>query len=162
MVRLSPTAENLKMHEAGLESEFPLDMWTLTVPTIKTRDIIVLYDQDDNESFRYEVSNVIRNNLILGLDGGQHLNTFRIRKFDTAYQIPVFGDTSDFPTTFNTSIGMAPGIPPHTHTVQTSEKITSISQLNEITGVAQGHNHPINSGIVMEVLDHTHTIILPS
>ena len=39
-VRLGPTAENLKMQEAGLESEFPLDMWTLTVPTIKTRDII--------------------------------------------------------------------------------------------------------------------------
>ena len=160
-VRLGPTAENLKMHDAGLESEFPLDMWTLTVPTIHTRDIIVLFDQDGNESFRYEVSNVIRNNIILGLDGGQHLNTFRIRKFDPAYQIRIFRDTSDFPSTFNTSIGFLAGIP-HTHTIVTSEKIASVSQLNETTGISQGHNHQVVNGSVMEVLGHTHQIVLPT
>ena len=55
---------------------------------------LVLFDQDDNESFRYEVGDVVRNNTILGLDGGQHLKTFRIRKTDPAYQIRVFRDTS--------------------------------------------------------------------
>jgi hypothetical protein len=161
-VHLTPTAENLKMHEAGLESEFPLDMWTLTVPTIHTRDVIVLFDQDDNESFRYEVSNVIRNNLILGLDGGQHLNTFRVRKYDPIYQIPIFANTSDFPTTFNTSISSAGGLPPHTHTIVTSEKITSVSQLNEITGISFGHSHGIWAGKLKEAVGHTHQIILPT
>lgn len=160
-VRVGPTAENLKMHEAGLESEFPLDMWTLTVPTIKTRDVIVLFDQNDNEEFRYEVSDVVRNNTILGLDGGQHLKTFRIRKFDPAYQIRVFRNTSDFPQKLNTSIAFVPGIPPHTHEIVINEKIMSVSQINQTTAVSQGHNHPIVNGQVMEVLGHTHEIILP-
>lgn len=160
MVRPGPTAENLKMHEAGLESEFPLDLWTLTVPTIKTRDVLILFDQDDNEEFRYEVGDVIRNNTILGLDGGQHLKVFRIRKFDPAYQIRVFRNTADFPSKLNTSISFVPGIPPHTHEIVINEKIMSVSQINQTTAVSQGHNHPVINGEVMEVLGHTHQIII--
>ena len=161
LVRPGPTAENLKMHEAGLESEFPLDIWTLTVPTIKTRDILILFDQDDNEEFRYEVADVIRNNTINGLDGGQHLKTFRVRKTDPAYQIRVFRNTADFPAKLNTSLGFAPGIPPHSHEIVINEKVLSVSQINQTTALSQGHNHPIVNGQVMEVLGHTHTIILP-
>jgi hypothetical protein len=162
MVRTGPTAENLKMYEAGMESEYPLDIWTLTVPTIKTRDVLVLFDQDDNEEFRYEVAAVTRNNTILGLDGGQHLATFRVRKFDPIYQIRIFRDTSDFPSTLQTSLGFSVGLPPHTHNIVINEKVLSVNQINQTTDVAQGHNHPIVNGQVMEVLGHTHTIILPS
>lgn len=160
-VRVGPTEENLKMYEAGLESEFPLDVWTLTVPTIKTRDVLVLFDQDGNEEFRYEVAGVTRNNTINGLDGGQHLKTFRVRKFDPIYQIRIFRDTSSFPAKLNTSLGFAVGIPPHTHEIVINEKILSVSQINQTTALSQGHNHPIVNGQVMEVLGHTHTIILP-
>ena len=160
-VRTSPTVENLKMREAGLESEYPLNLWTLTVPTIKTRDIIVLFDQDDNEEFRYEVSDVTRNNTILGLDGGQHFTVFRIRKFDPAYQIRIFRNTADFPSNLSTSIGFVPGIPPHTHNVRINEKIMSVSQINQTTDISQGHDHPIIDGVVMEALGHSHIIILP-
>jgi hypothetical protein len=160
-IRLGPTAENLKMYEAGMESEFPVDMWTLTVPTIKTRDIIVTFDQDDNESFRYEVANVTRNNTILGLDGGQKMTTFRIRKTDPAYQIRIFRDTSDFPQTLTTSLAFAVGLPPHNHRVIRNEKAPST--WSQTTQVAQGHNHPIiiknNLPVLMEVLGHTHQII---
>jgi hypothetical protein len=163
LVRLGPTAENLRMQEAGLESTFPLDMWTLTVPTVKTRDVIVLFDQDDNESFRYEVGDVIRNNTILGLDGGQHLKTFRIRKTDPAYQIRIFRNTSEFPETFNTSLGFTAGIPVHSHMVTRNEK--DPSTWSQTTQISQGHNHPvlIKNGlpVVMEVLSHTHQIIIP-
>jgi hypothetical protein len=159
-VRPGPTAENLKMREAGLESEYPLNLWTLTVPTIKTRDVLVLFDQDDNEEFRYEVSDVTRNNTILGLDGGQHLATFRVRKFDPIYQIRIFRNTAMFPSKLNTSISFVPGIPPHTHQITISEKIVSVNQINQTTAISQGHNHPIVNGEVMEVLGHTHTIIL--
>ena len=161
LVRLGPTAENLKMYEAGLESEFPLDIWSLTVPTIKTRDLLVLFDQNDNESFRYEVGDVTRNITILGLDGGQHLKTFRVRKTDPAYQVRIFRDTSEFPQTLNTSLGFSPGLPPHAHTIQVNENVLSVSQINQTTGVSQGHNHPIVNGVVMTVLGHTHQIILP-
>lgn len=163
LVRTGPTEENLKMYEAGLESEFPQDIWTLTVPTIKTRDILVLFDQNNNEEFRYEVAGVTRNNTINGLDGGQHLKAIRIRKFDTAYQIKVFRDTSDFPSKLNTSIGFAVGIPPHSHTITKSEK--DPSAWNQLTSVSQGHNHIVQfdhqSGSlkVLETLAHFHDIV---
>ena len=161
LVRVGPTEENLKRHEAGMESEFPIDLWTLTVPTIKTRDIIIMFDQDNNEEFRYEVAGVTRNNTIIGLNGGQHMKAIRIRKFDPAYQIRVFRDTSEFPSKLNTSISFVPGIPPHLHTCVTSEKIVSISQINQTTSISQGHSHSVVNGVVMEALGHTHTIILP-
>lgn len=160
-VRLSPTDETLKVYEAGLESEFPLTMWTLTVPTIKMRDVIVLFDQNNNESFRYEVAAVTRNQTFLGLDGGQLLKTFRVRKTDPIYQIRIFRDTSDFPSTLNTSLGFTPGLPPHSHSVVVNEKVLSVSQINQTTGIAQGHNHPIIAGVVQTVLGHNHQIILP-
>jgi hypothetical protein len=161
LVRPGPADENLKMTEAGLESELPLELWTLTVPTIKTRDIIILFDQDNNEEFRYEVMSATRNNTIVGLQGGQKLRVQRIRKTDPAYQIRVFRDTSMFPSKLNTTIGMVVGkIPPHTHQIVVNEGITSLTQINQTTAVAQGHNHPIIDGVVMEVLGHTHSIIL--
>lgn len=161
LVRPGPTEENLKMYEAGLESEFPLELWTLTVPTIKTRDVLIMFDQDGNEEFRYEVMGVTRNNTIVSLNGGQKLRVQRIRKYDPAYQIRAIKDTSMFPSQLNTNIGMASGIPPHTHTIVVNEGITMLSQVNQTTGVSQGHNHPIVNGEVIPVLGHTHTIILP-
>lgn len=161
LVRPGPTEENLKIYEAGLESEFPVDLWTLTVPTIKTRDVLVMFDMDDNEEFRYEVMGVTRNNTIAGLQGGQKFKAMRIRKTDPAYQIRVFRNTAEFPSKLNTSIGFVPGIVPHTHEIVINEGILSVSQINQTTAVSQGHNHPIVNGQVMEVLGHTHTIILP-
>lgn len=162
LVRPDPTDENLKMYEAGLESEFPLGLWTLTVPTVKTRDVIVLFDQDDNEEFRYEVNTVTRNNTILGLNGGQHFKVIRIRKFDPAYQIRIFRNTSDFPSKLNTSISFVPGIPPHTHTIVRNEH--DPSTWSQTTSVSQGHNHPviIKNGlpVVMIAVGHNHQIII--
>lgn len=159
-VRLNPADEGLKMYEAGLESEFPVGMWTLTTPTIKMRDVLILFDQNNNESFRYEVSTVTRNQTFMGLSGGQLLHTFRVRKTDPIYQIRVFRDTSDFPSTLNTSLGFSPGLPPHSHTIVVNEKILAVCQINQTTGVSQGHNHPIVNGVVQTVLGHTHQIII--
>ncbi len=162
MVRPGPAEENLKMQEAGLESEFNMDLWTLTVPTIKNRDIIVMFDMDDNEEFRYEVAGVTRNNTVVELQGGQKLRVQRIRKFDPAYQIRVFRNTSMFPSKINTTIGMTTGIPPHTHTVTRNEK--DPGTWSQTTAVSQGHNHPVivQNGqlVVMEALGHTHEIII--
>jgi hypothetical protein len=145
-----------------MESEFQQDMWTLTVPTIKMRDVLVLFDQDNNEEFRYEVADVTRNKTILGLDGGQTMKTFRIRKTDPAYQIRIFRDTSDFPQTLNTSLGFSPGLPPHTHAITKNQN--DPSTWSQTTQTSQGHNHPIlikdGRPIVMEALNHTHQIII--
>lgn len=161
LVRTGPTEENLKMYEAGLESEYPVDLWTLTVPTIKTRDVLIMFDINDNEEFRYEVMGVTRNNTLAGMQGGQKFRAMRIRKTDPAYQIRVFRNTSDFPSKLNTSIGFVPGIVPHTHEIVINEKILTVSQINQTTAISQGHNHPIVNGQVMEALGHTHQIILP-
>jgi hypothetical protein len=160
MVRVGPADEDVKMYEGGLESEFPTELWTLTVPTIKDRDVLVLFDQEDNEEFRYEVLSVTRNNTLFGQMGGQKMKVQRIRKYDPAYQIRVFRDTAMFPTKLNTTIGFAVGIPPHTHEIVISEKILSSSQINQTTAIIQGHNHQICAGVVQQVLGHTHAILL--
>lgn len=162
LVRIGPTEETLKMYEAGLESEYPLDLWTLTVPTIKPRDVIIMFDQDDNEEFRYEVTTVTRNNTIIGLQGGQHFKALRIRKTDPAYQIRTFKNTANFPTKLNTSIGFVPGIVPHIHTITRNE--TDSMNWSQTTSVSQGHSHPVlfkdGKLIVMTVLGHDHQIII--
>jgi len=160
LVRTSPADDSVKMYEAGLESELNLDLWTLTVPTIHQRDIVVLFDVDDNEEFRYEVGSVTRNNTIIGMEGGQKFKGMRIRKTDPAYQIRIFRNTAMFPSKLTTTIGFSSGIPPHTHEIVINEGILSTNQINQTTNVVQGHSHPIISGEVMEVLGHKHNIIL--
>jgi len=161
LVRISPSDENLKMYESGLESELALDIWTLTVPTIKSRDIIILFDIDDNEEFRYEVLTVTRNTTILGMQGAQKMKVSRIRKTDPAYQIRAFRNTSELPSKFNTTIGLTTGISPHTHECVRNEK--DISTWSQTTSVSQGHNHQVvyknNELIVMTGLGHNHRII---
>lgn len=160
LVRPAPAEDNLKMLEAGLESEFNTEFWTLSSPTIKNRDIIVLFDIDGNEEFRYEVMSVTRNNTVTSLQGGQKMRVQRIRKTDPAYQVRLFTDTAKFPSKLNTTIGMTANIPPHTHEIVINENTTSLSQINQTTSVMQAHNHPIVNGEIIAVLGHTHSIIL--
>jgi len=144
-----------------LESTLQPNCWGLAVPTIKERDFIVRFDEDGNEEFRYEVLNVTRNKLLLDQTGVQKFVAQRVRKTDILYQVKVFDDTSMFPGVIYTSIESSLGIPPHSHQLEISEKITSISQINQLTGVAAGHNHIIENGSVIETLGHSHTILLP-
>jgi hypothetical protein len=162
MVKVNPADEQTKQYDSGLESELPIGLWTLTIPTIKTRDIIILFDLAGEEEFRYEVATVSRNNTILGQEGGQLIKAARIRKFDPAYQIRTFDDTSMFPYDIITGIGMAiPGIPPHTHSVRANE--TDPSKWSQMTGVSQGHNHMLivegGNLTVLPALGHTHKIL---
>lgn len=163
LVRVGPADEDVKMQEAGLESEFTLDMWTLTVPTIKDRDIVILFDMEGNEEFRYEVLSVNRNNTIVGLQGMQKFRAQRIRKYDVAYKIKAFRDTSTLPEKLMTGVGSAlPGIVPHTHEIVITNQ--NPSNFGQLTSINQGHNHPViwkdGQLQVVEVLGHTHTIIL--
>ncbi len=161
MVRVGPVNENLKVYDSGMESELPADMWTLTVPTIYNRDIIVLFDLAGNEEYRYEVMAVGRNNTFLGMEGGQKFATTRIRKTDPAYQIPIFKDTSKIPKTVTTTISSVTGILPHTHTIVTNESSNLL--FTQMSSVSQGHNHPVevvNGTITMlPALNHTHQIL---
>jgi hypothetical protein len=161
MVRFSPTDDDLKMYEAGLESEFTSDVWTLTVPTIKDRDVIVRFDQDDNQEFRYEVLSVNRNRTLTRLEGAQKFRVQRVRKTDVIYQIPVFNNTQYYPTILQTDATTSLGLPSHTHTFQWSENGNGLAQQN--SGVSFGHNHLMYLGadgnpVVQTILGHTHTL----
>jgi hypothetical protein len=162
MVRFGPANDDLKPYEPGWESELIADCWTLTVPTVKDRDFLVRFDQDDNEEYRYEILSVDRNRTLFRLEGVQKFRAQRVRKFDPIYQVRVFRNTQYLPQTLNTSISGTTGIPLHSHTIVVNENITSLSQINQTTGISFGHNHSIVNGVIDPiVLGHTHTIILP-
>lgn len=164
MVRFSPSDEDLKMQEAGLESELITECWTLTVPTIKDRDILVRFDMDGNEEYRYEVLTVNRNRTALQLEGAQKMRVQRIRKTDVAYQINAFRNTATMPAKVNTTLVNAYGIGPHKHEIVTNEK--TIDNFSQLTSIVQGHNHQVQYNSltgkleVLETLGHTHEIII--
>lgn len=161
MVRFSPADDDLKPYEGGLESELMSDVWTLTVPTVKDRDFIVRFDQDNNEEYRYEILSVNRNRTLTQLEGAQKFKVQRVRKFDPIYSVRVFRNTIYFPQQINTTASSTIGIPSHSHTIQINENVTSVTQINQLTGISFGHNHPIIDGKIMPVLHHTHEIVLP-
>lgn len=164
LVRFSPADEDVKVYDAGWESELITEAWTLVIPTINDRDILVRYDVADNEEYRYEVLTVNRQKTVLGQSGGQKMRVQRIRKTDIAYQIPVFKNTQNLPSNLETSLTVSPGLLPHKHTIRVNE--TNISNFNQMTSVEQGHTHqvkynPSNGQLeVLPSLNHTHMIII--
>jgi hypothetical protein len=163
LVRFGPTVEDYERQDGGIENKFIPDCWTLVTPVLKDSDIIIRFNEDGTEEFRYEVANVTRNRTVLEESGAQKFSAIRIRKTDPVYQWRAIRDTSTIPTNLNTSMGGVAGpggIPPHMHAIVVNEGITMLSQVNQTTSVVQGHNHPIVNGIVTEVLGHTHTIML--
>jgi hypothetical protein len=160
MVRFSPVIDDLMAMDSGLESTMQPDCWTICVTSLKDRDFIIRFDENNDEEFRYEILNVTRNKLLLNQTGVQKFVAQRIRKTDVLYMAKSFSNTEYMPTSIQTSISGSVGIPPHSHSIQTSEQITSVSQINQLTGVAAGHNHVVQNGVIIEVLGHTHTIVI--
>lgn len=161
MVRFSPVVDDLMATDSGLESTMQPDCWTLCVTSLKDRDFIIRFDENNDEEFRYEILNVTRNKLLLNQTGVQKFVAQRIRKTDVLYQVKTFDNSEYMPTTLQTSISSSTGIPPHNHSFQISnDKTTSLSQINQLTGVAAGHNHTIFAGKVLPTLGHSHEILI--
>lgn len=165
MVRTGPYPDNLKFHDAGLESESILDLWVLPVPSIKVKDFIIRYNKEGVEEFRYEIIDVSRNVLFDEVLGVQKIRAQRVRKTSPIYAWKALPNAATMPTEISTSIGLLAGPNgtqiPHTHTIIINENITSINQINQTTSVAAGHNHIIKNGQVLEEFGHSHIIILP-
>ena len=163
MFRFGPTKEDFKRDESGLENSFIPNCWTLVTPTIKDGDFIIRFNQDGTEEWRYEIIDVDRNRTLLQESGAQKFTAVRVRKTDPICQVRSILDTSKIPSEILTSIGMVPGpggIPPHVHRCVINEKTKSISQINQLTSVDQGHSHSIINGVVIAVLDHDHKIVI--
>ena len=165
LVRFGPTKEDFKRDDAGIENSYIPNCWTLVIPTIKDGDFIIRFNQDGTEEWRYEVIDVERNRTLLQESGAQKFTAVRVRKTDPICQVRAIRDTSTLPREILTSIGMVlgpGGIPAHMHRIViAADKITSVSQINQLTSVDQGHNHPVTNGVVQNILFHTHSIIFP-
>lgn len=92
-VRITPYIDDLLLHpERGLTQEnVNIEGWTLAIPTIKDRDILIKYivNRDTGlieEEFRYEVLSVQRNKLTLGAEGAQKLTMKRLNKTEEIYK----------------------------------------------------------------------------
>jgi hypothetical protein len=159
MIRFEPSIDSVQSTESGLESTLLPNAWTQNFSSIHNRDFLVRFDDFGNEEFRYEILNVTRNKLLLNNVGQQRFAAQRIRKTDPIYQTEVFRDSSLYPNTIYTTFTQSLGIPNHQHSLVTSEMITSVSQLNEITSINASHSHEIKNGVVVTNLGHTHTIL---
>ena len=158
LMRFEPTADDLTVKSHGLQQTFAPNCWTLVEPAIKDRDIIIRFNEDGTEEFRYEVMNVTRNRLLFSLSGSQKMQIYRVDKTDIIYQWRAIRSTVDNPVKLNTTMGELRGYGPHFHVVTITDGIINLSQINSTTSTMASHNHPIINGIVQEVLGHSHEI----
>ena len=87
LVRTYPYSDDLKLDGSqGLVQPSELTAWTIVFPTIKDRDIIVRFNEDFTEEFRYEVLDVTRNRLFFNQSGKQEFRMRRMDKTDVIYQ----------------------------------------------------------------------------
>jgi len=89
MIRTNPFVDDLKIEQSqGLVQPSELTAWTIVFPTIKDRDIIVRFNENGTEEFRYEILDVTRNRLVFGQSGRQEFRMRRMDKTDVVYQYP--------------------------------------------------------------------------
>jgi len=158
LIRVDPATEDLKIEDkGGLTPEYMPNCWTMAFPALKDRDILVRFNADNTEEFRYEILNVQRVRAFFGQSGVQKFAMQRFHRTDIIYQFPVTRDTSPYPDTLAMSIESGPGIPAHTHTILVPHG-GSISALNGSTSVDERHHHVVRGGRVITVLGHTHTL----
>jgi hypothetical protein len=94
-MRVSPYNNDLELTaDRGLAQIDQLEAWTISIPTIKDRDILIRYILDEDtglyfEEFRYEVLHVNRNKLFFGKNGKQTVTMKRLDKTREQYKLTV-------------------------------------------------------------------------
>lgn len=89
MVHFDETAEDLPLgEEKHLYQDFEPAGWTLPIPAIRDRDLILRFDLSDDIEFIYEVLNVSREKVIFRKYGRQRLTLKRLDKTDIVYTYP--------------------------------------------------------------------------
>ena len=90
MLHFSVAEEDLHLGpQSSLEQLYKPSAWTISIPTIKDRDIIVRYDEFSKEEWRYEVLNTTRIKPIFGKYARQRMQLIRLDKTDPRYQIKI-------------------------------------------------------------------------
>ncbi len=89
-IRVSPTVEDLELKDIGMFQQFEPSCWTLPVPILRDRDVIVRFDPiTGDEAWRYEILNVTRNVGFLNKQAAQQFQMKRFEKTDPIYNIRV-------------------------------------------------------------------------
>ena len=89
LIRVSPYEDDLELTDGGLRHPSELTAWTISVPTLKDRDLVIRYGEDGLEEFRYEVLSVNRNRLFFGQTGKQEFKMRRLDKTDIVYTFTI-------------------------------------------------------------------------
>jgi hypothetical protein len=85
-VRVNPYVDDLKLESSnGLIQPVEQTAWTLAVPIVKDRDVLVTFLQDFTEEFRYEILDVTRNRIFFNQVGQQNFRMRRQDKTDIMY-----------------------------------------------------------------------------
>jgi hypothetical protein len=160
LVRVDPAADDVNIVDrGGLEPMYEPGAWTLAFPAIKDRDILIRFNPDNTEEYRYEILDVTRVRATFTQTGAQKFRMKRFPVTDPIYQFPVLRDASPRPGTTQTSVTSASGLRPHSHQVIFPEGVNVLTY-RVATLVSEGHNHIIFNGVVQNVINHTHTITL--
>lgn len=159
LVRVDPASEDLRIEDkGGLTPDYKPGSWTMAFPAVKDRDVLVRFNEDGTEAFRYEILDVTRVRAFFGQSGVQKFNMQRFPRTDIIYQFPVTRTTAPFPETLETSTESGPGIPPHSHTIIVPSH-RPLEQIEGGTSVNQHHHHTVRNGKIVPVLGHTHSMI---
>lgn len=90
LIRVAPFSDDLKLDPAqGLTQPSELTAWTIVIPTLKDRDVIVRFNEDGSKEFFYEVLDVTRNKLMFSQSGKQEFRLRRLDKTDIVYTFDV-------------------------------------------------------------------------
>jgi hypothetical protein len=160
LIRIEPSAEDINIVDrGGLEPAYEPAAWTMAFPAVKDRDVLIRFNPDNTEEYRYEVLDVTRVRAFFTQTGAQK---FRIKRFpvtDIMYQFPIIRDAQPRPGASETSQTLAiAGLKTHAHQFIVPEN-TNIAGYRGATLVSEGHNHIIVNGVVQLVLGHTHTLL---
>lgn len=160
LVRVDPATDDLNIVDrGGLEPAYEPTAWTIAFPAIKDRDVLIRFNPDNTEEYRYEVLDVTRVRAFFTQTGAQKFRMKRFPVTDIIYQFPVQRDVSPIPGAASTSPATAPGLVSHTHQFVVPNGV-NILTYKGATLVSEGHNHIIINGAVQSVLGHTHTLPL--
>lgn len=87
-VRFAPVPDDLNLQSQGMRQDYIPNLWTLPVPVLKDRDVIVRYDASGKEVWRFVILNATRNVGFFGKFVSQMFSMQRLDKTDPAYKVP--------------------------------------------------------------------------
>jgi hypothetical protein len=158
LIRVDPATDDLNIVDrGGLEPMYEPSAWTIAFPQIKDRDMLVRFNTNGTEEWRYEILSVERVRAFFAQSGAQKFRMKRFPKTDTIYQFPILRNASPQPGAVSTSVNSGAGLKAHSHQVIIPNGM-NLNKFRTATLISEGHNHIIMDGVIQNVLGHTHTL----